>query len=98
MCHTGGVPELLDGIEIVLAAVGLFAVAEAMYAVLYEGRLVDTQNKLSRVPYDGTRLAPFLAGLTARHGHRRTFWLHSGRWHRDSDLLELCRREENGQK
>ena len=49
MCHTGGVPELLDGIEIVLAAVGLFAVAEAMYAVLYEGRLVDTQNKLSRV-------------------------------------------------
>jgi putative tricarboxylic transport membrane protein len=47
--YTGGVPELLDGIEIVLVAVGLFAVAEAMYAVLYEGRIVDTQNKLSRV-------------------------------------------------
>ena len=47
--YTGGVPELLDGIEIVLVAVGLFAVAEAMFAVLYEGRIVDSQNKLSRV-------------------------------------------------
>ncbi len=47
--YTGGVPEMLDGIEIVLVAVGLFAVAEAMYAVLYEGRIVDSQNKLSKV-------------------------------------------------
>lgn len=47
--YTGGVPELLDGIEIVLVAVGLFAVAEAMYAVLYEGRVVELQNKMSRV-------------------------------------------------
>lgn len=47
--YTGGVPELLDGIEIVLVAVGLFAVAEAMYAVLYEGRVVELQNKMSKV-------------------------------------------------
>ncbi|MEJ8847282.1 tripartite tricarboxylate transporter permease [Variovorax rhizosphaerae] len=47
--YTGGVPELLDGIEIVLVAVGLFAVAEVLYAVLYEGKLVEGQNKLSRV-------------------------------------------------
>ncbi len=47
--YTGGVPELLDGIEIVLVAVGLFAVAEALYAVLYEGRVVDSQNKMSKV-------------------------------------------------
>lgn len=47
--YTGGVPELLDGIEIVLVAVGLFAVAEVLYAVLYEGRVVESQNKLSRV-------------------------------------------------
>ncbi|RZL63517.1 MAG: tripartite tricarboxylate transporter permease [Variovorax sp.] len=47
--YTGGVPELLDGIEIVLVAVGLFAVAEVMYAVLYEGKLKEGQNKLSRV-------------------------------------------------
>ena len=47
--YTAGVPELLDGIEIVLVAVGLFAVAEALYAVLYEGRVVDKQNTLSKV-------------------------------------------------
>jgi putative tricarboxylic transport membrane protein len=47
--YTLGVPELLDGIEIVLVAVGLFAVAEVMYAVLYEGRVAETQNKLSKV-------------------------------------------------
>jgi putative tricarboxylic transport membrane protein len=47
--YVGNIPELLDGIEIVLVAVGLFAVAEVLYAVLYEGRVVETQNKLSRV-------------------------------------------------
>jgi len=47
--YTGGIPELLDGIEIVLVAVGLFAVAEVLYAALYEGKVVEDQNKLSRV-------------------------------------------------
>ena len=47
--YTGGVPELLDGIEIVLVAVGLFAVGESLYAVLYEGGTRETQNKLSAV-------------------------------------------------
>ncbi|RYX95975.1 MAG: tripartite tricarboxylate transporter permease [Comamonadaceae bacterium] len=47
--YTGGIPEMLDGIEIVLVAVGLFAVAEVLYAALYEGRVVEAQNKLSRV-------------------------------------------------
>jgi putative tricarboxylic transport membrane protein len=47
--YTAGVPELLDGVEIVLVAVGLFAVAEALYAVLYEGRVNDSQNAMSKV-------------------------------------------------
>ncbi|KQP12299.1 tripartite tricarboxylate transporter permease [Pseudorhodoferax sp. Leaf267] len=51
--YVGNIPELLDGIEIVLVAVGLFAVAEVLYAVLYEGRVVETQNKLSRVHMSG---------------------------------------------
>jgi putative tricarboxylic transport membrane protein len=51
--YTGGVPELLDGIEIVLVAVGLFAVAEVLYAVLYEGKVVEGQNKLTRVHMTG---------------------------------------------
>ena len=47
--YTGGTPELLDGLEVVLIAVGLFAVAEALYWVLYEGRSIETQNVMSRV-------------------------------------------------
>ena len=47
--YTGNVPELMDGLEVVLIAVGLFAVAEVLYAVMYEGRVVETRNKLSRV-------------------------------------------------
>ncbi len=59
--YTGGVPELLDGIEIVLVAVGLFAVAEVLYAALYEGRSKETQNALSKVymtPQDWKRSIP----------------------------------------
>ncbi len=47
--YTFETPELMDGLEVVLIAVGLFAVAEALYAVLYEGRTVETQNKMSKV-------------------------------------------------
>ncbi len=47
--YTGGVPELLDGVEIVLVAVGLFAVAEALHAVLFEGTVVESKNSMSRV-------------------------------------------------
>jgi putative tricarboxylic transport membrane protein len=47
--YTAGVPELLDGLEVVLIAVGLFAVSEALYNVLYEGKTVETQNTMSKV-------------------------------------------------
>jgi len=47
--YTGGVPEFMDGIEVVLIAVGLFAVGEALYMVLYEGKTVETQNAMSKV-------------------------------------------------
>ncbi|ART47846.1 tripartite tricarboxylate transporter permease [Acidovorax carolinensis] len=47
--YTGGKPELLDGIDIVLVAVGLFAVAEVLYAAMYEGRVVESRNSMSRV-------------------------------------------------
>ncbi len=47
--YTAGVSELMDGLEVVLIAVGLFAVGESLYAVLYEGRVVETQNRMSKV-------------------------------------------------
>ena len=45
--YTLGIPELVDGVEVVLVAVGLFAVGEAMYMILYEGRQDETRNKMS---------------------------------------------------
>lgn len=45
--YTLGVPELMDGVEVVLIAVGLFAVGESLYNVLYEGRTQETRNRLT---------------------------------------------------
>lgn len=45
--YTAGMPELMDGIEVVLIAVGLFAVGEALYSVMYEGQTEETQNRLT---------------------------------------------------
>ncbi len=47
--YTAGLPELLDGVEIVLVAVGLFAIGEALYLALYQGREAQTGNPLGRV-------------------------------------------------
>jgi putative tricarboxylic transport membrane protein len=47
--YTAGVPEFLDGLEVVLVAVGLFAVGETLYTALYEGRVQSSLNKMSRV-------------------------------------------------
>jgi putative tricarboxylic transport membrane protein len=47
--YTGNVLELMDGIEVVLVAVGLFAVGEAFYNALYEGRSVSSLNRMSSV-------------------------------------------------
>jgi putative tricarboxylic transport membrane protein len=35
----------MDGLEVVLVAVGLFAVAETLYAVLYQGRGRDARTR-----------------------------------------------------
>jgi putative tricarboxylic transport membrane protein len=47
--YTGGVPEFMDGIEVVLIAVGLFAVGEALYNALYEGRSESSLNATGKV-------------------------------------------------
>jgi putative tricarboxylic transport membrane protein len=36
--YTAGVPEFIDGIEVVLVAVGLFAVSEALHVVFFESK------------------------------------------------------------
>jgi putative tricarboxylic transport membrane protein len=47
--YTGGVPEFFDGIEVVLIAVGLFAVGETLYTALYEGRAETQMNNMGKV-------------------------------------------------
>jgi putative tricarboxylic transport membrane protein len=42
-----GVPELLDGVDVVVLAVGLFAVGEALYVCAYHGRLNETVERIS---------------------------------------------------
>ena len=47
--YTAGVPEFLDGIEVVLIAVGLFAVGECFYTAMYEGRTTAQMNSMGSV-------------------------------------------------
>ncbi|HVE90494.1 MAG TPA: tripartite tricarboxylate transporter permease [Burkholderiaceae bacterium] len=42
-----GVPELLDGIDVVVLAVGLFAVGEALYGAAYQSRVKEKIERLS---------------------------------------------------
>ena len=42
-----GVPELLDGVDVVVLAVGLFAVGEALYVAAYESRAAEAIEKLT---------------------------------------------------
>jgi putative tricarboxylic transport membrane protein len=46
--YTGNVMELMDGVEVVLVAVGLFAVSEALYNALYEGRSETSMNRMNK--------------------------------------------------
>ncbi|HSA91003.1 MAG TPA: tripartite tricarboxylate transporter permease [Burkholderiales bacterium] len=43
---TFGVPELLDGVDVVVLAVGLFAVGEALYVAAYQSRVSETIEKV----------------------------------------------------
>jgi putative tricarboxylic transport membrane protein len=42
-----GVPELMDGIDVVVLAVGLFAVGEALYVAAYQSRQTEELEKMS---------------------------------------------------
>jgi len=47
--YSSGMPEFLDGVEVVLIAVGLFAIGEAFYTALYEGRSPQSMNRMNKV-------------------------------------------------
>ena len=75
--YTGGVPELMDGLEVVLIAVAAFAVAEALYAVLTRAAPDPPDAEPhEQGAHHRRRMAPLLAGLAARHLHRLPVRLH----------------------
>lgn len=47
MRFTFGVPELLDGVDVVVLAVGLFAVGETLYVAAYQSRIDERIERLS---------------------------------------------------
>ena len=47
MRYAFGVPELLDGIDVVVLAVGLFAVGEALYVAAYSSRQREQMERMS---------------------------------------------------
>ena len=47
--YTAGIPEFMDGIEVVLIAVGLFAIGETLYNALYEGKSEASLNSSGKV-------------------------------------------------
>ena len=47
MRYAFGVPELLDGIDVVVLAVGLFAVGETLYVAAYSSRQREEMEKMS---------------------------------------------------
>jgi putative tricarboxylic transport membrane protein len=47
MRFTFGIPELLDGIDVVVLAVGLFAVGEALYVASYQSRQEERMERMS---------------------------------------------------
>ena len=52
--YTADIPEFMDGIEVLLIAVGLFAVSEVIYNAMYEGRSVTEMNRLNKVHMTGS--------------------------------------------
>ena len=46
---TFGVPELLDGIDTVVVAVGLFAIGETLYMAATDGGKADSLHKMARM-------------------------------------------------
>ena len=92
---TLGVPELLDGIDTVIVAVGLFAIGETLYSAARYRYETEEFFADQRLEVDEPRgLGPILEALAARHLHRLPDRRAAGWRQRNPDLPLLSRREE----
>ncbi len=92
---TFGITELLDGVDVIVVAVGLFAVGETLYVASrrYAGKdeIVPLKGSLYMT---AAGMGSLMEGLDPRRVHRLPDRRDAGRRRRDSDLPFLCDREE----
>ena len=92
---TLGIPELLDGIDVVVVAVGLFAVGETLYIATYLNRADGQARDDEGLDLDEPiRLEAIVEAVAARHRARFPVRHHPRRRRRDSDVPLLRDREE----
>ena len=92
---TFGLPELLDGINVIVVAVGLFAVGETLFVAsryrLGNDEIIPLRGSLWMTREEWKRSwKPWLRGTLLRLSDRRD----AGRRRRDPDLSELLRRTQ----
>ena len=91
---TFGIDSLLDGIDVVIVVIALFALGEA-FRHLLTGTGGTTVNPLrGRALAVARRLSALLAGMAARHGVRIPDRRPARRRGRGADVPQLCHREE----
>ena len=92
---TLGIPELLDGIDVVVVAVGLFAVGETLYIATYlnrQGDVIETDEGLDLDEQGG--LEALVEAVAARYRLRIPVRHDPRRRRRDPDVPFLRDREE----
>ena len=92
---TLGIPELLDGIDVVVVAVGLFAVGETLYIATYLNRAGGQDREDEGLDLDEqVRLEALVEAVAARHGAGLSVRHDPRRRRRDPDVPLLRDREE----
>ena len=86
---TFGVPQLADGIDVVIVAVGLFAVGEALWVAAHLRRTAQEVDPGRASVARARRPAAHLEAVAARPVHRLHVRLDPGRWRRDVDVHVL---------
>ena len=92
---TFGIPELLDGIDVVVVAVGLFAVGETLYVATYLNPRIGPARNDERLDLDEQAgLATIVEAMAAWNGDGFSVRHHSRGRRRDSDVSFVCAGEE----
>ena len=77
---TFGIPYLLDGIDVVIVAVGLFAVGEALTVLAHGDRRRRTAAGRTTHLDDARGVVTIVETMATRHGDWISAWRAAGRW------------------